>query len=227
MGQNASMLAPSNTPQPHDTKLRDAMSDHYREEVARRLESESARLRRLGDRTELRDAGLSNDYDRMLLVLADSETAQADIDRLGEKHLRLLLKAAIEYVNRAEDLLYTRRTTRIALWPTPHTVMMHREAFDLVQEDLTALGHDAVVEPFEEWRGAGIDPDTLAWFPVYVWIAEEAGRIGRRVIDQLVGEVTTAVVKRFRDRSVDRVIIYGPRNEILAEVDLEAKRRSI
>jgi hypothetical protein len=199
-------------------------NDWYREEVLRRIGLENARLRKLGgERPPISD---DDRYRERLLWMAESETAHAEIDRLSEKHLRPLLKAAIDYVNRAEDRLYAHRAARITLLPTTLNFDVHEEVFEILRADLAALGHDAVVEPVQEGRGAGVDPETLAWFPVYVWIAGEAGRIGRRVIDQLVSEITTSVIARFRDRSIDRVVIYGPQNEILAEVDLEAERRT-
>jgi hypothetical protein len=196
--------------------------DRYREQALRRLSEENARLDKVSGRTTPPDRMSDEWYAEFLLHLADREL---DIDRLPEKDLRPLVKAAIDYVNRAEDLLFTRRTTRIAFWPTETSLWANREALDLLRADLTELGHEAVVEPLEEGRGAGVDPASVVWIPVYVWIAQEAGRIGRRVIDQLVSEVATAVIKRFRDSHVQRVTIYGPRNQILAEVDLEAERR--
>jgi hypothetical protein len=73
---------------------------------------------------------------RHLLQLAEREDARATIDRLSEKHLRRLVKATIDYVNRAEDLRYTHRAARIALRPTQLNFEHDREAYDLLRADL-------------------------------------------------------------------------------------------
>ena len=143
---------------------------------------------------------------------------------MSEKHLRALLNAAVAYVNEVEEALYSRRAATIGLWPDISVHQLHTEQFRLLQGDLESLGHQVVIEDYAVY-GAGVNPDDLVWLPIYVWLAAEAGRIGRRVIDQVVGEITTAVMRRFGDRNiVERVTIYGPRDEILGEVDLQAAR---